>query len=88
MTATNKPKDKYGKTHPTNKEAEYANRCYEMMEWLTSTLDLGIYDAERIMAALIDPKVEGHVARTKFSTFITLTNIYLNKPGSDMGRSP
>lgn len=74
-------KDKYGKSHPNIREAEFANRCYEMMQWLTYECNLKEIDASIIVGALIDSKPEGTVARTKFSTFITLTQIHLRKPG-------
>ena len=49
-------KDKYGKTHPTEEEAAFANVCYSFMKYLTEDdgLDLLIGDAENITTKLME----------------------------------
>lgn len=79
-------KDKYGRTHPNQREAEFANRCYEMMDFLRGAAPNGIgllqEDAEKIVSQLILNRPDGVVARSRFRTFIQLIEVHYGKlPG-------
>jgi len=65
-------KDKYGKVHPTEIDAAFANVCYSMMAYMTDNdgFDLLVGDAENIVAKLIDPSRCGINARAMLKAFI------------------
>lgn len=44
--------DRYGKEHRTAKEVERANACYELVEYLTSNLNMRLADAIILVDAL------------------------------------
>ena len=58
--------DKYGRAHTTSVDAAFANRCYEMMQWLTMEQGLQIADAERIVADMMEFKT----ARNMWAGFL------------------
>lgn len=75
-------KDKYGKAHPTGKDAEYADLCYGFMEYLYQ-LNIPIQEAEKLVSALILNDPQGHNCRGRFKSFIRLTEIHIRKPGME-----
>lgn len=82
-------KDKYGKWHPSDRDAEFANRCYDFMEFLTNPgnadgegLNMVIFEAEKLCAGIILNTPEGNNIRRRLKSFIQLTEIYyLKQPG-------
>lgn len=72
--------DKYGKYHPTEKERDFANTCYQFMQFLTdpdpSGLNIPIFEAEKVCAAIIQDTQDGMLVRQKFNAFIHMTNTH------------
>lgn len=63
--------DKYGKAHPTPEMANFADRCYDMMRFLSEDMNIGVLDAERIVGQMMEDRrvVEKffHFAKACFS---------------------
>lgn len=68
--------DKYGSTHRTAEECDFANLSLDMMQWFLNEIPLGIVDAEALVSKLIDKSKEGQVARDRVRAFITLIEAY------------
>jgi len=76
-------KDKYGKSHPSEEEAAFANVCYSMMGYMIDDdgFDLLIGDAENIVARLIDPGRRGINARGMLKAFIDAIEKHVDRRG-------